>query len=209
MVAPALYADRGCPFAHRVLALLDELGVAPELRIALPGDVPDGLRAFSPTGRIPLLVHGDIAIGESRVMLEHLAEAYDFDAAFPRDLARRTRHRQAMALMDGVIGPHLFRAGPPNAKEMARLEECLDVLGELTADPPAPSLLAFHLAPTWLRFQWWRPESPVTAAIRARTKLRAWLDAAAALPSVKRTAPDAAENIADFEHARAGEKLPA
>jgi glutathione S-transferase len=209
MVRPTLFADRGCPFAHRVLALLDEIGVVPELRIAIPGDLPEGLRALSPSGRIPLLVHGEVTIGESRVMLEHLAEAYEFGAAFPRDLARRTRHRHAMALMDGVIGPHLFRPGPPSAKEMARIAECLDVLTELTDAPAEASLLAFHLAPTWLRFQWWQPESPVTAAIGARAELRAWLDAAAALPSVKRTSPDAAENVADFERMRAGGKAPA
>lgn len=193
---PLLLADRGCPFAHRVLALLDHLGVGHDLQEATLGQLPEGLSRWSPSGRVPLLVHGTIVIGESRVMLEHLAEAYGFEAAYPGELAPRTLHRHAMALMDASVAPLLTR--PSATLDDARLAECLDVFAGVARAPPEPCLLAFHFAPVWLRFQWWYPERAVTRALRARPELAAWLDHAAKLPAVARTAPSQVENVADF-----------
>ncbi len=192
--SPVLFADRGCPFAHRVLALFCELGVTPELRLAAAREVPEGLAAYSPSGRIPFLVDGPVAIGESRVILEHLAEAYAFERAYPTDLSHRTRQRHAMAVFDGVVVPRLFRE---DGLDLPRLIECLDVLERAAAAPAAPSLFAFHVAPFWLRFQWWRPEGAVTRAVRRRPALASWLDAAAALGAVARTSPTDAERAAE------------
>jgi glutathione S-transferase len=194
-----LYADEGCPFAHRVLALLGHLGVRAETHLAELGAVPDGLHAFSPSGRIPFLVHEDVAIGESRVMLEHLAEAFGFADAYPTDLPTRTRHRHAMALFDVVVTPYVFAEKVATPKDEARLDECLSVLEGVagrTTMAPEPSILAFHVAPMWHRLLAWRPNGVATRAIRARRELSAWLDAAAALPSVARTSPDAATMLA-------------
>lgn len=183
---PVLFMDRGCPFAHRVLALLDHLDVAHDTKAAPVGQIPDGLEAWSPSGRIPLLVHGAIAIGESRVMLEHLAEAYAFDCAYPSELVRRTLHRHAMALFDNFLIPTLLRGDDGLAT--ARLAECVDVLERVTADSlPEPGLLAFHLAPMWLRCKWWRRDRAITHALASRRALAGWLDDAARLPAIVRT----------------------
>jgi glutathione S-transferase len=189
--APRLFADRGCPFAHRVLALLEQLDLALELSESPVGQKPEGLEKWSPSGRIPLLVHGDVVIGESRVIMEYLAEAYAFESAYPSALVERTMHRHAMAIVDDFVTPRLFRE---DAIADARIEECLDVLQRVTdASRPVPCLLVFHLAPLWLRFKWWRPESAVTAAIARRKDLATWLDGATHLPAVQRTAPSRAE----------------
>ena len=193
---PVIFADRGCPFAHRVLALLDHLGVASDLREAHAGQLPEELTRWSPSGRMPLLVHGAVTIGESRVMLELLAEEYAFESAYPRALRDRTLQQHAMALMDGTVVPWLTR--DEATLNEARLAECLDVFEGVALAPPEPCLLAFHFAPMWLRFQWWRPEGAVTRAIRGRPKLEGWLDGAAKLAAVVRTAPNQAENLADF-----------
>lgn len=194
---PLLLADRGCPFAHRVRALLDHLGVACSLVEAPPGERPAALAEWSPSGRLPFLVDGDLAIGESRVMLEHLADAHAFAAAYPSALAERTLHREAMTLVDAYLVPALF-ADPPLAA--ARLTECVDRLEAVTTITALdPSLLVFHLAPIWLRLQWWKPNGTVTTAIRARPQLVSWLDAAAATPSIVRTSPLRAENVRDYE----------
>lgn len=179
-----------------MLALLDHLDVPCELKQAPVGQFPDGLERWSPSGRIPLLVHGEVVIGESRVMLEYLSEAYEFEAAYPAGLSERTRHRYAMALMDGFLAPALATGG---ALEVARLGECLDVIEDAAlAAPDVPCLLTMHLGPLWLRFQWWRPEWEVTRAIRGRTKLVAWLDAAASVDAVVRTAPSRSAHVAEF-----------
>lgn len=195
---PLLLADERCPYAHRVRALLDHLGVEHDLTEAPRGSLPEGIDRWSPSGRIPLLVHGAVVISESRVMLEHIAEAFGYSAALPRELTLRTEHRQAMALMDGTLVPRLAGSAPP--LHPARLDECARVLeATVCGTPVTPCLLAFHLAPLWLRFQWWRPEGAITRALRARTELSGWLDEAAALPAVVRTAPGTPDSVRDFE----------
>jgi len=194
---PVLFSDRGCPFAHRVLALLRHLEVPHDSHEARLGELPADLTRLSPSGRIPLLVHGEVVIGESRVILEHLAEAYGMEDAYPRLLAARTRARHAMALLDVFVAPTLTRAEAGLGE--ARLAECLDVLASVSEEAaPSPGLLAFHVAPIWLRLQWWHPEGPVTRAILRRPELAAWLDATTQLEAVARTTPDRAENVADF-----------
>lgn len=187
MTQPLLFADRGCPFAHRVRALLEHLGVAYRLEEAPTGALPEGLARHSPSGRIPLLVDGELTVSESRVMLEHLAESYHWRDAYPGELAPRTRHRHAMALVDVYIAPTFARGDA--ALDSLRLAECLDVLEEVAlVAPTAPSLLAFHLAPLWLCFRTWRPERAFTRGVRDRPALAAWLDRAASLPPVATTA---------------------
>ena len=83
-----LFSDRGCPFTHRVLAFFEHLGCPPDLRESTVGEKPEGLSQYSASGRIPLLVHGDLVLTESRVMLEHLADYYEFQESYPPDLGR-------------------------------------------------------------------------------------------------------------------------
>lgn len=194
---PLLLADRGCPFAHRVRSLLDHLGVGHDLIESPPGERPAGLDRWSTSGRIPLLVHGDLSIGESRVMLEHLAEAYAFEKAYPASVVERTLHREAMAIVDSELAPALLR---DSVAREARLAECLGRLDDVARMTlPSPCVLSFHVAPIWLRLQWWQPKGAVTRSIRERPRLAEWLDAAAQLPSVARTSPSRAENTRDFE----------
>ena len=204
---PVIFSDRGCPFAHRVLALLDHLGVVADSIEAPLGQLPEGVTRLSPSGRVPLLVHGLVTIGESRVMLDHLAEAYAFESAYPRALVERTLQRHAMALMDSFVAPSLIRDDV--MLDETRLRECLDVFeGVVGLMPPAACLFTFHFAPVWLRLQWWRPDGTITRAIRSRPKLEEWLDAAAKLAAVVRTAPNEAENVADFHAACAIHAAP-
>ena len=193
-----LFADRGCPFAHRVLALFAHLGCRPDLRESRVGEKPDGLDRYSSSGVIPLLVHGDFVLTESRVMLEHLAEHYAFADAYPVDLKTRSLHRHAMAVVDVFLAPLLFDK-TDDAVDSARLEDALQILEQATASvAPQPHLLAMHSAPIWWRFRLWHPTHVVTQAIEARTALCAWLDTALALDCLTRTAPDPDAHRQDF-----------
>ena len=197
-----LFADRGCPYAHRVLALFDHLEYPFELRESMLGEKPVGIEQYSSNGVIPLLVHDDLALRESRVMLEHLAEHYAFTAAYPRDLGTRSLHRQAMAVVDNFFAPLLFAQTYIHVDTL-HLEEALSVLEEAVVTvKPQPHLLAMHVAPIWLRFQIWHPGHVVTHAIEARPALVHWLDAAVQLDCLQRTAPDPITHIQDLERAR-------
>lgn len=191
-----LLSDRGCPFAHRVRALLAYLDVDYDQVESMPGSHPSELARWSPSKRIPLLVHRGVGIGESRVMLDLVAETHAFADAYPTCPLERALHREAMAIVDDKLAPTLAEEQPLRP---ARLAECLDRLAHVArTTPPAPCLLTFHVAPIWLRLQWWRPQGQVTRAIAERPVLVEWFDAATALPSIVATTPPRAENIADF-----------
>ncbi len=75
----------------RSLWLLNEMGIAFELK-ELPFSM-EGLRtpeylAFSPLGRVPCLVDGDVSVFESGAILLYLAEK--FGAFLPKDPRGRT-----------------------------------------------------------------------------------------------------------------------
>jgi glutathione S-transferase len=203
-----LFADRGCPFAHRVLALLDHLDCPPDLHESMVGARPDGLGQYSSSGRMPVLVHDELVLTESRVMLEHLAEHYELTGAWPADLGARSRHRHAMAVVDDFLAALLF--GPTDADvDGPRLEDALRFLEDATATvAPHPCLLAFHIAPIWLRFRWWHPAHAVPRAVHAHGALRGWLDAAVQLSCLTRTAPDPVTREEDLVRARKAALLP-
>jgi len=203
-----LFSDRGCPFTHRVLALLDHLGCPPDLRESIVGQKPEGLYQYSSSGHIPLLVHGDLVLTESRVMLEHLAEYYELDESYPADLGARSLHRHAMAVVDAFLAPLLF-APTDTDVDAPSLNDALRALEDATASAALqPCLLAFHVAPIWLWFRLWHPAHAVTRAVQARGALCVWLDAAVQLDCLRRTAPDPATQEEDLIRARQAALLP-
>ena len=199
---PILFADHGCPFAHRVLALLAHLGTPVERRESSIGAKPEGLDRYSSSKRIPLLVHGSLVLTESRVIIEHLADYHAFADAYPAELDARSLHRHAMVWMDRVIVPLLFGRAHAAGDE-APLDDALTAVALATAThPPTPCLLALHVAPMWLRFRWSQPTGAVTRAVEARAALCNWLDATIELACVTRTAPDPVSHLQDLARAQ-------
>lgn len=193
MTRSVLFSDFACPYAHRVLATLAHLGVPFDHREAPTGQHPEGLERYSPSGRLPLWVDAHGALGESSVLVEHLAEVHGFRDAWPASPRARALQREAMALADASVTRLLFLPDPVPRRQAA-FDECLDRLEAVTGEAlPEPSILAFHLAPVWLRFDRWHPGSAPVGAVRARPTLLAWLDRVAALEPVVRTATGVAD----------------
>jgi hypothetical protein len=143
---------------------------------------------------------------ESRVMLEYLAEHYEFKKSYPTDLGARSLHRHAMAVVDDFLVSLLFGRMDIDAH---RLDDALRALEDAAATVvPQPCLLAFHVAPIWLRFRLWYPEHAVFRAVQVRGTLCSWLDAAIQLDSLRRTAPDPASHAEDLTRARQAALLP-
>lgn len=199
-----VYSDFGCPFAHRVLAILTELGLEFEHHESEIGVHPKGLELHSPSGRLPILVHGDLVLGESVVILEYLADRFGFDAPFHRDSASRARQREVLAMVDVHLTPLVFTSGEP--PDMARFEEFLDVLTRAILPGPAP-LLTFVLGPVWLRLRWKGDSADFMRSIRARPLLEDWLDAMADQKSVTDTAPARAAVRREVLSARAAGRI--
>jgi glutathione S-transferase len=83
----------------RPWVLMRELGIAFEERLVPfeQGSSFDKFRAFSPTGRVPCLVDGDVTVWDSLGITEYLAERHD--GVWPRDAKARAWARSATAEM--------------------------------------------------------------------------------------------------------------
>lgn len=62
-------------------------------------DTRETLLTYSPTGKVPLLLDGDLRIWESLAILEHLAERFPQASLWPSDLAARAHARAISAEM--------------------------------------------------------------------------------------------------------------
>lgn len=85
----------------RPWVLMKVLGIPFEevLHPFAPGSNYEAFRAFSPTGKVPCLVDGDIVVWESLAIVEYLAENHP--AVWPADKAARAFARAVSAEMHG------------------------------------------------------------------------------------------------------------
>ena len=191
-----LFSAEICPFAQRVRALLTHLGEPFEvLTVDLSNRDPDFLE-ISPTGKIPLLLDGELMLYESQVILEYLAEKLGWRSAFASDPRLRARQRLAMKQWDGAVINVWYRSVKEpwslDARARGMLEKELDQMARTiqVVGGAVESLPAFHCAPFWARMEWLRDRSPMPALIDARPALKDWLDRAVAIPTIQQTLPD-------------------
>ena len=157
----------------------------------------------SPTGRVPLLVDGDLKIWESLAIIEYLADRFPDRAIWPRDPGERALARAASAEMhSGFAGlraaaPVNLRASYPGrvpldsvADDLHRLEE---LWGDFLASSGGPYLFGTFcaadamFAPVASRLRTYDlPTSDTVAeyveAIHALPAFQAWLSGALAEP---------------------------
>lgn len=94
--------------SHRVLFLLEELGVPYEIRRYArhpkTGLAPPELRQVHPLGKAPVITDGDVTVAESGAIIEYLLEAYDPDRRLTPPLADRracVQHRYWLHYTEG------------------------------------------------------------------------------------------------------------
>nr|WP_181337683.1 glutathione S-transferase family protein [Hyphomicrobium methylovorum] len=74
-------------------------------------DTPAKLARYSPSGKVPVLLDGDVVIWESLAIIEYLAETYPDRAIWPQDKAARAHARAISNEMHGGFMP--LRQGCP------------------------------------------------------------------------------------------------
>src|SRR5690606_7454988 len=80
--------------------LLMKMGGLPfeEIRLQLyAGDSAQRLHEYSPSGKVPVLLHGDAVIWDSLAICEYLAERFPQLHAWPEDAAARAHARSVSA----------------------------------------------------------------------------------------------------------------
>ncbi|THD44371.1 MAG: glutathione S-transferase [Bradyrhizobium sp.] len=99
--------------SHRVLWLLEELGVSYEIKLYKRDPVtmlaPPALRAVHPLGKSPVIVDGAITLGESGAIVEYLVEKYPAPAMAPaRGTAEWARYLYWLHFAEGTAMPSLL-----------------------------------------------------------------------------------------------------
>ncbi len=101
--------------------------------VVIPFDFAAGnpeIRAISPTGKVPLLRHGDLLVWESLAIIEHVAELFPDAGLWPADRQARARARSySMEMLSGFRA--LRGACPMNIR---RPKKALDVNADVRAD---------------------------------------------------------------------------
>ena len=85
-----LLRQAGIPF-EEVLARFDSFDANSQFKATISG--------ISPTGKVPVLVDGDLAIWDTLAIAEYLAETYPEKSLWPQDKAARARARSVCAEM--------------------------------------------------------------------------------------------------------------
>lgn len=180
-----IHCDYGCPYAHRLEALLTHLRVDYDVE-------------HTHEGPIPRIAAGDLKLYETSVITSFLVESLDWREALPSAPAERAAHRLAIRQIENVWSAGLDdMKGALSDRARVRLELELDDLAALCEHTPsAPCLLAFAAVPFWIRWRW-LDFDPMLARIASRPELHAWLVRGETLPAVVTTTPDKERAIAE------------
>jgi glutathione S-transferase len=101
------------------------------------------LKALSPTGKVPVLVDGDVVVWDTLAIAEYLAEQFPEKALWPRDKAARARARSICAEMHA--GFTALRSSCP-----MNIEASLPEVGALAwRDKPAVRADVARLVAMW------------------------------------------------------------
>lgn len=106
MDRPTLYIGNKnySSWSFRPWIALEGCGIAFD-EVLIPFDFPAGnprFKALSPTGRVPVLHHGDLRIWESLAIIEYAADVYPDAGIWPKDRAERALARSiSMEMLAG------------------------------------------------------------------------------------------------------------
>ncbi len=90
--------------------------------VVIPLDMPGSaaaIAAYSPAGKVPVLIDGAVCVWDSLAIVEHLAERHPDLAIWPREAPARALARSLAAEMHAGFGP-LRRALPMNMRRSSQ-----------------------------------------------------------------------------------------
>jgi glutathione S-transferase len=165
-----------------------------ELSFAAP-DFKQRVRALSPSGRVPVLLDGDLVIWDSLAIVEYLAERFPDRGLWPEDRGVRARARAACAEMHAGFAlfrrqmPMNFKATFPGRGWSVPVQKEIDRILAIWQDARerhgasgpflygAFSIADAYFAPVAQRFR--------TYAVALPPVAQTWVDAVLGLPAVE------------------------
>jgi glutathione S-transferase len=166
-------------------------------------DFDERLRTYSPAGRVPVLIDGEIAVWDSLAIAEYLAERFPAHRLWPEAREARARARSISAEMHSGFASLReqlpmncelrYDRAVPSAATRADIERILDIWRDCRERHAATGPFLFghftvadaFYAPVVRRFVSYGVELPSRAAAYARTidelpAMREWMEAALA-----------------------------
>ena len=136
-----LFSDNSSHYSHRVRIVLAEKGVTVDLVESENGISPSELADFNPYNTMPTLVDRDLALYESKVMMEYLDERFPHPPLLPVYPVARSESRQFMyrierdwcSLVDAIQNSRSDNVIKKSAKE---LRESLSAIAPIFAEKP-------------------------------------------------------------------------
>lgn len=211
MTTITLYSAPSCPYAQRTRLVLHEKGLDFErVEIDLK-QTPDWYLELSPTGKVPLLQHGNDKVWESSAINEYLEECHPQPPLMPATPILRARARIAVDFANVTFAPLYYKLLlAETAERRADVARRLaDALGEMERFGPG------HHGPWWLgdsfsladiAFYPFFERFPVLAHYRgfelpaACTGIAAWLDAMRGRDSVRAQGEPASFYVEAYSH---------
>jgi len=202
MSSPRLWSWNLSPFAGKVRVAFAEKGVAVDLLEIHPVKRPPRLRELNPTGRVPVLEVGDVAIRESSAICEWLEETHPEPSLWPADPADRAAARGLLRWVDDELSANFFLSmrkqafgkdptDPDDIVErlQARLVRRWDTLEALLGRTEGmwlmgggqPTLTDLAAIPLAVRLPQWRPD--LQPDLKRHARAAAWLAALRERPS--------------------------
>ena len=90
------FSDPACHYSHRVRIVLAEKGVTVDIEDVSPTNIPEEVLELNPYGSLPTLADRDLALYETKVMMEYLDERFPHPPLLPVYPVARANSRQYM-----------------------------------------------------------------------------------------------------------------
>ena len=167
-----LYSGASCPLSHRTRIAIAEKNIAVDIVTIDENNLPEDLIDLNPYSSVPTLVDRDLALYDSRIIMEYLDERYPHPPLMPVDPVSRARTRLMLyridrdwySLLDAIEGSnanHSVAGGK-------RLRDQLTVVAPVFEQKPffmsdEFSLVDCAIAPILWRLPKWGIELPPQA----------------------------------------------
>lgn len=137
----ALFSDARDHYSHRVRIVLAEKGVSVDLVDVDPKDKPQELADLNPYNSLPTLADRDLALYESKVIMEYLDERFPHPPLLPVYPVARAQSRLWMHRLEKDWAPLVDVILSTKSKEQAtkarkELKEGLLAIGPIFAEMP-------------------------------------------------------------------------
>lgn len=134
-----LFSDPQDIYSHRVRVVIAEKNIAVDIVEADPLDVPEDVVEVNPYSSLPTLLDRELALFESRIIMEYLDERFPHPPLLPADPVARANTRLLLHRVERdwySLADIIVKGGKPATKARKELKEGLSATAPIFAAKP-------------------------------------------------------------------------